>query len=164
MWEKPDSEKLLPDFMQNAMGFCAALAVFFGLPAITTCLLMRLHHLRYTLFPLWYMHTLDTIFTKLNVFYLIHLVPAIVVRYFFKTRLKVSEALIMAFLLSVLAVLLIYPGKSIVNPRMLKNIAVFTVPPPLLMAFFILRIHKLRTWGSIVIMFYIGILCGTIFI
>ena len=162
MWEKPDSEDLLPAFMQSAMGFCSALIVFFGLPAVTTCFLMRHYHLRYTLFPTWYTYTISSIFRDQNVFYLVHLVPAISVRFFYQ-RLKVNGALVTAVFLSVMAVLLVYPVRSITNPQALKNIASFVMLPPLLMAFFILRIQRLRASGSLVIMFFLALLCVKFF-
>ena len=159
MWEKPDSEDLLPAFMQDAMGFCAALIVFLGLPAVTTCFLMRYYRLRYTLFPVWYMYTLDSIIKSQNVLYLIHIVPAFALRLFYGARMKVSNALIVAAFLFTIAVFLLYPVRAIVNPQTLKNIAFFVMTPPLLMAFFILRIHRLRASGILVILFFLGLLC-----
>jgi hypothetical protein len=159
MWTKPDSEELLPTFMQSAMGFFNALAVFFGLPAITACALMRYNHVDYTYFPAWYMYALNSIFKDQNVFYLMHLVPAMAMRFICGKKLKAGNSLLLAAFLFAIALVLLYPVSSVLNPRILKSIAVFIMVPPLLMTFFILRIHRLLTSGSIVIVIFLGLLC-----
>ena len=163
MWKKPDSEDLLPVFMQNAMGFLKALAVFFGLPAITACVLMRHNYADYTQFPALYMLTLDSIFKSQNIFYLIHIVPAIAVRFFYGQKFKAGSAFLIAMFLFGMAVLSLYPISSVLNPQILKNIASFIMAPPLLMAFFILRIHRLLASGSAVILVFMGLLCVNFF-
>ena len=163
MWSKPDGEDLLPAFMQSAMGFCAALAVFFGLPAVSACVLIWRYNQSFTLFPVSYMYTLETIFKNQNVFYLIHLIPAFAVRFFYGQRLKGGGAFAFAVFLSVAAVLLTYSPGALANLQTLKDIAFFIVAPPLLMAFFILRINKLLASGSLVILIFLGLLCAGFF-
>ena len=163
MWWKPDGEDLIPVFMQSAMGFCTALAVFFGLPAVTACVLIWHYHQSFTLLPVSYMYTLESIFRNQNVFYLMHLVPAFAVRFLYGQRMKAGGALALATFLFALALLLVYPAGALTDLRRLKNIAFFIMAPPLLMAFFILRIHKLLASGSLVILVFLGLLCAGFF-
>jgi len=163
MMGKPYGDELIPVFMQDAMGFFSSLVVFFGLPAITTCFLMWHHQLIYTLFPLWYMYVVDSIFKNQNVFYLMQIVPAAAVRCFFRERLQEGGALMVAAFLFATAVLLVYPVESISSLRALRNIALFIMAPPLLMSFFILRIHRLSVSGGLVILFFVGLLCRGFF-
>ena len=163
MTGKPDGEDLLPTFMQSTMDFFKALAVFLGLPAITACLLMRHYHAGYAHFPLWYMSVIESVFKRQNALYLIQIVPAAAVRYFFEKRLKVGEALVVAASLFVVAVLSVYPGRALLNPQTLKNIVYFIMTPPLLTAFFILRINRLSVSGSLVILFFVVMLCAGFF-
>ncbi|MDR1873750.1 MAG: hypothetical protein LBQ90_01875 [Synergistaceae bacterium] len=158
MWARPDSEDLLPYFMQEATGFFKALALYFGIPVLTTCMLLYHQGVSFSLTPVWYGHTLRSIFTSQNLFYLIHLIPALGMRFFARRRFEVNGALVTALLLDLLALLVVYPVRSIRNPANLKNILMFISPAPVLMVFFTLRMYRLRISGGIVIVVFLALL------
>jgi hypothetical protein len=158
VWDKPDSEELLPYFMQETTGFFRAMILYFGLPALTTCMLLYYHRVSFSLIFLWYGHTLNSIFTSQNLFYLIHLVPALAARFIYGRRFTVKTAFMAALLLDLLALPITYPVRSLLTPAIRKNIFLFASLPPLLMAFFTLRIYRLRIAGGIVIVVFLGML------
>jgi hypothetical protein len=158
--KKPDSEDLIPDFMQEAMDLFKALVVYFGLPALTAYFLLRYNKRSLTLFPSYYLHVLVTIFTRQNLFYLLHLGPALILRYLVcGTRFGVGGSLLASVVIDFLSLAIVYPVSSLLNFGILKNICVYVALCPLLMTFFTLRIPRLRFLGGAVIIIFIGLLC-----
>jgi hypothetical protein len=162
--KKPDSEDLIPDFMQEAMDFFKALLVYLGPPALTAYFLLRYHQRPLTLFPSYYVRAVVTIFTRQNLFYLLHLGPALVLRYLVcGARFGVKGGLAAAILIDFLSLAAIYPVSSLRNPEALKNIYLCVALCPLSMTFFTLRIPRLRFSGGVVITIFIGLLCWSFF-
>jgi lysylphosphatidylglycerol synthetase-like protein (DUF2156 family) len=159
-WEKPDSEDLMPEFMREATDFFKASVLYFGLPMITAALLLRYNKQAFRFLPFYYARTLQALFKSQHGFYLLHLLPALAVRYlFYGVRLRVKEAFVVSVIVDLLAIVLIYPVRSLLNPEILKNVYLYAALCPLLMAFFTLRIDRLRYSGGVVIVIFIGILC-----
>jgi hypothetical protein len=162
--KKPDSEDLIPDFMQKAMDLLKALFVYFGLPALTAYFLLRHNKLSLTLFPSYYLHVLTAIFARQSLFYLLHLVPALVLRYLIcGTRLGVKGSLLASVSIDFLSIAVVYPASSLLNAEMLRNIYLYAALCPLLMTFFTLRIPRLRFLGGAVMAIFIGLLCWNFF-
>ncbi|MDR3231490.1 MAG: hypothetical protein LBT65_08615 [Synergistaceae bacterium] len=163
MWDKPESENLLPVFMHETTGLVAALAVYFGIPVLLTLMLLRYHDVTFALILPWYLNTLYSIFNAQSIFYIIHLAPACAIRVFLGKRPTAKTAFLTALLLDLLAILIVYPARSLLNPRILKNIFIFAGLSPLLMTFFTLRIHRLRFAGGIVILVFLCLLYRKLF-
>jgi hypothetical protein len=150
----------MPDFMREAMGFFKALILYLGLPMITAALLLRYNKQGFRALPFYYAQTLQALFKSQNGFYLLHLLPALVVRYlFYGARLGVKEAFFVSAIVDFLAIALIYPIQSLLNLEILKNIYLYSALCPFLMAFFTLRIDRLRYAGAVAIVIFIGLLC-----
>ncbi|MDR2180088.1 MAG: hypothetical protein LBP21_07245 [Synergistaceae bacterium] len=161
---KPHSEDLVPDFMQEAMDLFRALFVYFGLPGLTACLLLRYQQRSWTLLPTYYFYVLATIFTRQSLFYLLHLGPALVLRYLvYGARFGVKGSLFIAVSLDFLSLLIVYPVHSLLNFEVLKNIYTYAALCPLSMTFFTLRIPRLRFLGGVVLALFIGLLCWNFF-
>jgi hypothetical protein len=161
---KPDSEELVPDFMQEAMNAFKASFVYFGLPALAACLLLRDGRQPFTLFPSYYAYVLTTIFARQNIFYLLHLGPALILRYLIRgARLGVKGSLLASASIDLFALVIEYPVAALLTPEVLKDIYIYSAVWPLLMTFFTLRIHRLRLSGGVVIVIFIGLLCWRFF-
>ena len=159
MWKKPDSEDLVPDFMQEAMDLFRASVVYFGTPVLAAYFLLRYHGLPFSRLPVYYLRVLSSIFGNQNLFYLLHLVPALGVRYLVSgVRLGVKGAFFIALLFDFLALLIVYPASSLLNFAVLKNICLYVALCPSLMAFFTLRIQRLHFSGGVVICIFLGLL------
>jgi hypothetical protein len=162
--KKPDSEDLIPDFMQEAMDLFKALLVYFGLPALTAYFLLRYNKRPLTVFPSYYLHVLTAIFTRQNLFYLLHLGPALVLRYLIcGTRVGVKGSLLTSISIDFLSIAVVYPASSLLDVEILKNIYLYAALCPLLMTFFTLRIPRLRFLGGAVLAIFIGLLCWNFF-
>jgi hypothetical protein len=162
--KKPDSGDLVPDFMQEAMDLFKALLVYLGLPALTAYLLLRYHRRSLTLLPSYYLYAVTTIFTHQSLFYLLHLGPALVLRYLIcGTRFGVKGSLIISVSIDFLALVVVYPVPSLLDFEILKNIYIYAALCPLLMTYFTLRIPRLRFLGGVVIAIFIGLLCWNFF-
>jgi hypothetical protein len=168
MWEKPDGEYLLPEFLRETMDCCKAAAIYFGLPALTAYLALRYRRVPFTSWvsymPYYYAHTLKVIFTRDNLFYLLHLGPALVGRYVIcKRRFSVKEAVALSLLIDFAAIVVIYPFIFRSNAGVLKHIYLYSAFCPLLMTFFTLRIDRMRVSGGCVIFLFVGLLCWRFF-
>ncbi|MDR3265614.1 MAG: hypothetical protein LBT15_06360 [Synergistaceae bacterium] len=163
MWEKPDSEDLLPLFMHETTGFFRAMAVYFGIPVLLTVMLLRYYGVTYSLILPWYVSTLYSIFTSQNVFYIIHMAPACAIRVFLGKRLAMKTAFLTALLLDMLALLIVHPVHALMTRHLLRNILIFAALSPVLMTFFTLRIQHLRISGGIVIAVFLGLLFRPLF-
>jgi hypothetical protein len=161
---KPDGEDLIPDFMEEAMDLFKALFVYFGLPLLTAYFLLRYHKQPLTLFPSFYLYALDTVFTRQSLFYLLHLGPALVLRYLIcGTRLGIKGSLLASVSIDFLSIAVVYPALSLLKVEMLKNIYLYAALCPLLMTFFTLRIPRLRFLGGVVLAIFMGLLCWNFF-
>jgi hypothetical protein len=157
---KPDSEDLTPDFMQEAMDFFRASLVYFGSPMWTACLLLRYDKQSFTLFPSYYVYVLSAIFNRQSLLYLLHLGPALILRYLIcGARFGFRGSLIVSVLIDFLSLAVVYPASSLLNFEILKNVCVYVAVCPLLMTFCTLRIPRLRFMGGVVIVIFIGMLC-----
>ena len=164
MWEKPSGEELLPDFMQATMNALRALLVYLGPSLLTAFLLLNQNGGPLTSLPIYYFHALYVLFTRQSLFYLIHLVLALAIRYFIQgARLGVRSALVTAAALDALAIFITYPAAVFFNLGVLKNILIYISTAPVLMTFFTLRIHRLRFSGAFTIAIFIGLLCWKFF-
>lgn len=161
MWNKPDSEDLLPAFMQEAMGFFKATAICFGIPVVAACSLLYHNGVSFAFIVSYSVYVLNKVFFELNSFYLIHLSAALLFRFVLhKKRFPIRAACAVTVIIDLLAIMLIYPPRSILTPQLLKNILLFVAVWPSLMVFFILRIHRLYVSGGIVIVVFFCFLCG----
>ncbi len=159
MWQKPDSEDLMPVFMLEATGLFKALAVYFGIPAVLSCVLLRLSNLEFAFFFKIYANVLREIFTTLNLFYLLHLIPSLLLRYLiYRGRFSNRGAFFVSALIALLALLIVYPLHSILNPKVLTDIILYVALSPFLMALFTLRINRLSFLGGSVIVLFIALL------
>ncbi|MDR1730653.1 MAG: hypothetical protein LBR61_01025 [Synergistaceae bacterium] len=164
MWTKPDEEDLLPLFMQETMGLCKAVAVYFGIPLLTAAMLLHAQGRSLRFLLPWYGQVLRSIFTSQNLFYLLHVGPAMIMRFVSGKRFSGKTAVTVALCFDLLAILIVYPVRPIVqNPSLLKNIFLFAAIPPLLTAFCTLRINRLQISGGLVILVFLGLLCQKFF-
>jgi len=159
IWRKPENAHLLPEFMQEAMDALRSLAVYFGLPAVTAFFLLSYGGESFKSLPRYYIYALAIIFKRQHIFYLIHLIPALIVRYVFAKRFKILWALTAAVSFNVAAFLILYPAAPFPNIKMLKDIAIYVSVCPCLMTYFTLRINRLRFSGACVIAVFLGLLC-----
>ena len=156
---KPESKTFLPEFMQETLDAFRALAIYFGLPVLTAFFLLRHGGEPFRSLPHYYLLTLTVLIKRLHIFYLLHLVPALIVRYIFAKRLKKRWALAVAMLLSVVALLILFPAIPFPNFKTLKDVMIYASACPCLMAYFTLRINRVRFSGAFVLAVFMGLLC-----
>ena len=92
--------------------------MYFGIPAVLSYVLLRLSNLELTFFFKIYGNVLREIFTTLNLFYLLHLIPSLLLRYLiYRGRFSSRGAVFVSALIALLAILIVYPLHSILNRR-----------------------------------------------
>ena len=156
---KPESEELLPEFMQEALDALRALAIYFGLPALTAFFLLRDSGAPFRSMWRYYALVLTILFKRQHVFYLLQLAPALLARYALAKRFRRSWALAASVSLNVMAFLVLFPFAPFPGFDTLKDIAIYLSVCPCLMTYFTLRINRVRLSGASVLAVFLGLLC-----
>ena len=165
LWKKPHGDDLLPVFMQETTGLVKTAGLLWGTPALSAYLLMRHDGRPWAVFGDYYAGVLSTVFGPLGIFYVFHLMPALLVRFLIggEKGLSPMRALFLAVFLDFLALLLVYPPEVLLNPATLFNILFYAALAPTMTAFFTLRITRLRFSGVAAIVVFVVFLCRGMF-